>query len=193
VPRAGAGGHGRRDPVGLRPRGQSDAGVGSCVTSAVETHDVIVVGAGPAGIRAAVEARAAGAEVLLLDEAPRPGGPVYRQLPPELRPEPRDPLCSAKVKSRPLFADLERAGATVRSGAEVWGVLPERVLFVNHAGRAAVLQAGALILATGAYDRPAAGPGWALPGVGTARGGAARAAAQRRPPRRRALLRRTRP
>ena len=58
------------------------------------------MGAGPAGIRAAVEARAAGAEVLVLDEAPRPGGQIYRQLPPEIRPEPRDPLGSAREEER---------------------------------------------------------------------------------------------
>ena len=89
------------------------------------------MGAGPAGIRAAVEARAAGAEVLVLDEAPRPGGQIYRQLPPEIQPEARDPLGRSRAKSRPLFADLERAGATVRSGAEVWGVLPDRVLLAQ--------------------------------------------------------------
>jgi NADPH-dependent 2,4-dienoyl-CoA reductase/sulfur reductase-like enzyme len=158
------------------------------VTAAVEAHDVIVVGAGPAGIRAAVEARLAGAEVLVLDEAPRPGGQIYRQLPAEMRPRARDPLGSSRAKSRPLLEDLARAGATVLCGAEVWGVLPGRVLLVNHAGRAAVLRAGALVLAPGAYDRPAAIPGWTLPGVVTAGGVTALVKAQRVLPGRRALL-----
>ena len=158
------------------------------MTGPVETHEVIVVGAGPAGIRAAVEARAAGAEVLILDEAPRPGGQIYRQLPPELRAEARDPLGSTRRKSRPLFTDLERSGAIVRSGAEVWGVLPDRMLLVNHAGRPTALQATALVLATGALDRPAAMPGWTLPGVVTAGGVTALVKAQRVLPGRRALL-----
>jgi NADPH-dependent 2,4-dienoyl-CoA reductase/sulfur reductase-like enzyme len=151
-------------------------------------HEVVVVGAGPAGIRAAVAARAAGAEVLVLDEAPRPGGQIYRQLPPELRPEAGDPLGSSRKKSAPLFAALARAGATVLSGAEVWGVVPDRVLLVHHAGRAVVLRASALVLATGAYDRPAAMPGWTLPGVVTAGGVTALVKAQRVLPGRRALL-----
>jgi NADPH-dependent 2,4-dienoyl-CoA reductase/sulfur reductase-like enzyme len=135
-----------------------------------------------------VAARAAGAEVLVLDEAPRPGGQIYRQLPPELRPEPRDPLGSSRRKSRPLFTDLERAGASVSSDTEVWGVLPERVLLLNRRGRAGVIQAGALVLAAGAYDRPAAMPGWTLPGVVTAGGVTALVKAQRVLPGRRVLL-----
>ena len=110
------------------------------MTSDNPVHEVVVVGAGPAGIRAAVAARTAGAEVLVLDEAPRPGGQIYRQLPPEIRPATRDPLGSSRSKSRPLFADLARAGVPVLSGAEVWGVLPDRVLLLHHEGRATVLQ-----------------------------------------------------
>ena len=156
--------------------------------SNTERHEVVVVGAGPAGIRAAVEARAAGAEVLVLDEEPRPGGQIYRQLPPELHPAPRDPLGSSRRKSRPLFADLERAGATVSSGTEVWGVVPGCMLLLNRGGRAAVIEAGALVLAAGAYDRPAAMPGWTLPGVVTAGGVTALVKAQRVLPGRRVLL-----
>jgi NADPH-dependent 2,4-dienoyl-CoA reductase/sulfur reductase-like enzyme len=156
--------------------------------SAVERHEVVVVGAGPAGIRAAVEARAAGAEVLVLDDAPAPGGQIYRQLPPELRPTPRDALGSSRRKSGPLFADLGRAGVTVSAATEVWGALPDRVLLLNRGGHAAVIQAGALVLATGAYDRPAAMPGWTLPGVLTAGGVTALVKAQRVLPGRRVLL-----
>jgi NADPH-dependent 2,4-dienoyl-CoA reductase/sulfur reductase-like enzyme len=155
---------------------------------APEVVEVVVVGGGPAGIRAAVEARAAGAQVLLLDDGPRPGGQIYRQLPPEIRPEPGDSLGASRAKSRPLLADLGRAGVTVMSGAEVWGVLPDRVLLLQHEGRAAVLQADALVLAVGAYDRPAAMPGWTLPGVVTAGGVTALVKAQRVLPGRRVLL-----
>jgi NADPH-dependent 2,4-dienoyl-CoA reductase/sulfur reductase-like enzyme len=156
--------------------------------SAVEQHEVVVVGAGPAGIRAAVEAGAAGAKVLVLDDAAAPGGQIYRQPPPELRPTPRDALGSSRRKSRPLFADLERAGVSVSSATEVWGALPDRVLLLNRGGHAAVIQAGALVLATGAYDRPAAMPGWTLPGVVTAGGVTALVKAQRVLPGRRVLL-----
>ena len=156
--------------------------------SVIERHEIVVVGAGPAGIRAAVEARAAGAEVLVLDDAPRPGGQIYRQLPPELAPGLGDPLGSSRRKSGPLLDDLQRAGAAVSSGTEVWGVQPERVLLLHHAGRARVVQASAVVLAAGAYDRPAAIPGWTLPGVVTAGGVTALVKAQRVLPGQRVLL-----
>ena len=158
------------------------------MTEPLERHEIVVVGAGPAGIRAAVEASAVGAEVLLLDEAPWPGGQIYRQLPPEIRPGPRDPLGGARKKSGALLADLARSGVAVRSGVEVWGVLPQRVLLAHAHGRAMVIEAGALVLATGAYDRPAAMPGWTLPGVVTAGGATALVKAQRVLPGQRVLL-----
>jgi NADPH-dependent 2,4-dienoyl-CoA reductase/sulfur reductase-like enzyme len=158
------------------------------VVAGPEVHEVVVVGAGPAGIRAAVAARAAGAEVLVLDEAPRPGGQIYRQLPPEIRPRRRDPLGASRAKSLALLSDLQRAGASVRAGVEVWGVMPDRVLLAHEHGRAMVLQAGALVLAAGACDRPVAIPGWTLPGVVTAGGVTVLVKAQRVLPGRRVLL-----
>ena len=48
--------------------------------------DVAVLGAGPAGIGAAIAAHAAGRSVLLVDEAPAAGGQIYRKLPDSLLP-----------------------------------------------------------------------------------------------------------
>jgi NADPH-dependent 2,4-dienoyl-CoA reductase/sulfur reductase-like enzyme len=166
--------------------------------------EVVVVGAGPAGIRAAVAASEAGAAVLLIDEAPRAGGQIYRQLPPEIQAGAGDRLGASAAKSRPLLADLERANVTVMASTEVWGVLPSRVVLAHQTGHAPIptvgqtpgqvpgrtvaVQAGALVLATGAYDRPAAMPGWTLPGVVTAGGVTALVKAQRVLPGRRVIL-----
>ncbi len=161
---------------------------GTGAPGAIEDHEVVVVGGGPAGIRAAVAAAGAGARVLLLDEAPRPGGQIYRQLPGEIRSAAGDPLGPARRKGDPLLAALARAAVTVRPGVEVWGILPDRIVLVQQAGRAAALRAAALVLATGAYDRPAALPGWTLPGVITAGGVTALVKAQGVLPGRRVLL-----
>ena len=61
-----------------------------------------------------------------------------------------------------------RAGVTVWRHTEVWGVFPERVVALYREGASSRVEAGALVLATGAYDRPMPIPGWTLPGVYTA-------------------------
>ena len=42
--------------------------------------DVAIIGAGPAGLSAALAAKGAGANVTVIDEYPQPGGQFYRQL-----------------------------------------------------------------------------------------------------------------
>jgi len=178
-------GFGPVEPPGTAGGAAAD---GTVAPGALEDHEVIVVGGGPAGVRAAVAAAEAGARVLLLDEAPRPGGQIYRQLPAEIRSGAGDPLGRARRKGDPLLAAVGRAAVAVRPGVEVWGVLPDRTVLVQQAGRAGALRAGALVLATGAYDRPAALPGWTLPGVITAGGVTALVKAQGVLPGRRVLL-----
>ena len=150
------------------------------------TQEVVVVGAGPAGITAAVEASRAGARVLLIDEGPAVGGQIYRQLASELRAG--SGANGSGAESAPLFASLAASGVEVWNDAEVWGIFPDRVLAIHRGGRSLRVQAGALVLATGAYDRPVAFPGWTLPGVVTAGGTTALIKSQRIIPGRRVVL-----
>lgn len=152
------------------------------------TVEVVVVGGGPAGVAAAAAAASAGAEVLLIDEAPEAGGQIYRQLQPALRSTADDPLADERALGQALLEELARVPVTVWTRAEVWGVFPERVLAVYRNGRSTRVGAGALVLATGAYDLPVAFPGWTLPGVVTAGGTTALIKAQRILPGRRVLL-----
>jgi thioredoxin reductase len=43
-------------------------------------YDLLVVGAGPAGMAAAVTARRYGLEVLVVDDQPTPGGQIWRSV-----------------------------------------------------------------------------------------------------------------
>jgi thioredoxin reductase len=153
----------------------------------VTAREVVVVGAGPAGLRAAVAAAGAGARVLLVDEGAAAGGQIYRQLAPELRASPGAADAYA-AESAPLLASLAGTGIEVWTGAEVWGLFRGQVLAIHRAGRARRVEAGALVLATGAYDRPVAFPGWTLPGVVTAGGTTALVKSQRILPGRRVVL-----
>jgi len=125
-----------------------------------------VVGAGPAGLAAAIELARAGVATDLYDENPAPGGQIYRQPPPPLRPAGGAPTGAGAA----LLAELREAGARVRvhPGAVVWGLFPPRTLAVWEGATTAQAATDAVVLATGAYDRPVPLPGWTLPGVYTA-------------------------
>jgi NADPH-dependent 2,4-dienoyl-CoA reductase/sulfur reductase-like enzyme len=143
----------------------------------IERVELAVVGAGPAGMEAAITAAEAGLEVTLLDSYPRPGGQYFKQAPignlsvPETLA--KDIHTSRHRSAQAVFQRLERANVRVLADTLVWGAFPasdgEGWLITLHGTQTPrCLQAQALVLATGAYDRPIPFPGWTLPGVMTA-------------------------
>ena len=143
--------------------------------------DVAVVGGGPAGMAAAVVARRAGASVVLIDEYAAPGGQIWRR-----RFDASDTR-SLPAEARRRIADFDASGAQLLAGRSVWGV-PEPGVLLLTGGEPARVQARAVVLATGAYDRPVAFPGWTLPGAMTAGGAQALAKGQGVLPGKRVLL-----
>lgn len=126
---------------------------------------VAVIGAGPAGVSAAVAAASCGAGVVLLDEGFRPGGQIWRHRPGQAPPE-----------AEPLLRALAASGTQVLAGASVFDLERREGrwrLAVSHGARRVDLEAEALVLATGARERFLPFPGWTLPGVMGAGGGQA--------------------
>jgi thioredoxin reductase/bacterioferritin-associated ferredoxin len=142
--------------------------------------DVAVVGAGPAGIAAAVAASGCGASVAVVDEYGQPGGQIWK------RSRGTDAVTDV---ARGWCRALERSGARLLADTAVWAVRDEHTLLtVNARGRAGTIHARAIVVATGAYDRPVAFPGWTLPGVVTAGAAQSLAKAESVLPGRRILL-----
>jgi NADPH-dependent 2,4-dienoyl-CoA reductase/sulfur reductase-like enzyme len=141
------------------PQVFGDGGAGAAFT-----HDLVVIGTGPAGMSAAMTASACGLRVVALDEQPRPGGQIYRNVtvaPPTVAGMlGRDYRHGATLARR--FAD---SGAEVRHDTLVWDVARDLTVTAQSSGRSFRLRAPQLVMASGAMERPSPLPGWTLPGV----------------------------
>lgn len=116
--------------------------------------DLVVVGAGPAGLAAALAASRAGVDTVLLDAAPVAGGQVWRAR-----------LGVAAAPAARALARLAQGGVRVLAGTRVVMPLPGRALLIEGPAGARRLCWGRLVLATGARERLLPFPGWTLPGV----------------------------
>jgi NADPH-dependent 2,4-dienoyl-CoA reductase/sulfur reductase-like enzyme len=135
-------------------------------------YDYVIIGSGPAGMSAAVTARAHGLQVLVLDEQPAVGGQIYRNL--EAMESERSQEFQKLGKDYLQASDLARrfraCGATYLPGRSVWQIDPD--LTVHHLdllnSRTSTpnqCRARRLLVTIGAMERPMPLPGWTLPGV----------------------------
>lgn len=131
--------------------------------------ELVIVGAGPAGLAAAAQAAALGVDVLLLDEQPTLGGQIYRAIT-------CTPLSTPEVlgpdywHGATLVEAFEQSGARYQPNATVWAMMPLAdaagyEIGYSIDGHAKQITARSVLLATGAHERPFPIPGWTLPGV----------------------------
>jgi thioredoxin reductase len=134
-----------------------------------DRYDVVVVGAGPAGMAAATVVAEHGAGVLLLDEQPVAGGQIYRSIGERAHSDPAILGCDY-YRGESLVSAFHSSAAEYAPGATVWQLSPSREIGVSRNGTARMIRADQVILATGAQERPFPIRGWTLPGVMTAGG-----------------------
>jgi NADPH-dependent 2,4-dienoyl-CoA reductase/sulfur reductase-like enzyme len=132
----------------------------------VRDTDVLVVGAGPAGLRAAVAASRAGASALVVDERSEAGGQYFKQPTGSLEVDERA-LDGQYRGGRALLQEAEKQGIDILRGTRVWGHSGSRELYAVSRTARYILRCRALVLATGAFERGVPFPGWTLPGVMT--------------------------
>ena len=136
--------------------------------------DVIVIGAGPAGMAATVVLAAAGRRVIVLDMQPAPGGQIYRGLEANLAAAPQTntllvALGPAYLAGKDLIHQFRTTpGITYRPDHTVWELRSDGTVGWLHSDQAGYLRAPQILLANGAMERPVPFDGWTLPGVMTA-------------------------
>ncbi|WP_342640533.1 FAD-dependent oxidoreductase [Rhodoligotrophos ferricapiens] len=134
-----------------------------------EKADCVIIGAGPAGMSAAIEAAKHGLDCLVLDERPAPGGQIYAGA--EFGPV-RDRSCFGPDYSRGLNLISAFRAAPIRYNplTTVWDVTEDGTVFVSDGAQSRRIKADRIIIAAGAMERPFPIPGWTLPGVMTVGG-----------------------
>ncbi|SLM29466.1 Related to opine oxidase, subunit A [Desulfamplus magnetovallimortis] len=126
--------------------------------------DVIVVGAGPAGLSASSTLAEMGLDVVTLDEQPQLGGQIYRNIE------------KASPKSLHLFGEdyssglmiaerFRKSGADYENSTSVWQLDSDGTICCSSRAHSRQMRANHVIVATGAMERPVPIPGWTLPGV----------------------------
>jgi sarcosine oxidase subunit alpha len=122
--------------------------------------DVLIVGAGPAGLSAAIACAEHGLSVKVLDEFPQPGGRLLGQL----HQEPSGEWWNGIAEAKRIYEQAARSGVEIACGISVYDLRKQGESWVV-ATTAGVFQAPFVLLATGAAETALPIPGWTLPGV----------------------------
>ena len=132
-----------------------------------DAFDVIIIGAGPAGMSAAIRLSALGLSACIIDEQPAPGGQIWRDIERKTSQGRASALGSDYADGAALAAEFRQCGATYLPETTVWQVEAGFRVFIKRPGDVSILNARTLLIATGAMERPVPFPGWTLPGVMT--------------------------
>ncbi len=119
-------------------------------------YDILIVGAGPAGMAAALAAAPSGASIAILDDNPAPGGQIWRD-------GPMVELPASARQRRQALADA--ANIELYCGVRVVAAPGGKQLLLEDALRGYLVGYDKLILCTGARELLLPFPGWTLPGV----------------------------
>lgn len=130
--------------------------------------DLLVIGAGPAGLGAAIEAARAGARVVVVDENRKPGGQLFKQIHKFFGS--REHLAGTRgfVIGERLLGEARDLGVCVLLDTVAWGIFPGNQVMILRDGRSRGIVARKIVIATGATENALCFPGCTRPGVMTA-------------------------
>lgn len=130
----------------------------------IET-EVAVIGGGPAGLCAAVEAATLGADVVVLDEKPAPGGQLFKQIHKFFGSERHMAGTRGFEIGEHLLKECARLRVRTLLNAAAWGLYRDGYIGVCDRDNGFLVKGRKVVIATGAGENTLCFPGWTLPGV----------------------------
>lgn len=131
----------------------------------MKRYDLIIVGAGPSGLSAAIEAAKRGLNVVVFDENDKPGGQLFKQIHKFFGSKEHRAKVRGFVIGRQLLDEAADAGVSVVLNATVIGLYQDKEVVVKTGDEIKHYKADAVVIATGASENMVTFPGWTLPGV----------------------------
>lgn len=131
----------------------------------MKRYDLIVIGAGPAGLSAAIEAAKRGLNTIVFDENKKPGGQLFKQIHKFFGSKEHKAKIRGYKIGQELLAEAEKTGVEVVLDAVVIGLFLDKEITVKVGDEVIHVKADSVIIATGASENMIMFDGWTLPGV----------------------------
>lgn len=131
----------------------------------MKRYDLIIVGAGPSGLSAAIEAAKRGLEVIVFDENEKPGGQLFKQIHKFFGSKEHKAKIRGFVIGEQLLKEADDSGVKVVLNATVVGLYMNKEVLVRIKDEVQHYKGDSIIVATGAAENMVTFDGWTLPGV----------------------------
>lgn len=131
----------------------------------MKRHELIVIGAGPAGLSAAIEAKKNGMDVIVFDENARPGGQLFKQIHKFFGSKEHHAKERGFKIGEALLKEATDLGVRVELNATVMGIYENKEVTVKMDGTVHHYKGDYIIIATGAAENMIPFKGWDTPGV----------------------------
>jgi thioredoxin reductase len=127
--------------------------------------ELAVIGAGPAGLCAGIEAAKAGVRVTVFDENASPGGQLFKQIHRFFGSEEHLAGVRGFDIGTMLLEDAKKHGVEVRLNTVAWGLFPDGKIGISDGVSVEIVEPERAVVATGASENSLSFPGWTLPNV----------------------------
>ena len=131
----------------------------------MKRYDLIIVGAGPSGLSAAVEAAKRGLKVVVFDENEKPGGQLFKQIHKFFGSKEHKAKIRGFKIGEELLKEANDTGVEVVLNATVVGLYQDKEIVVKIGDEVKHFKGDSIIVATGASENMVTFDGWTLPGV----------------------------